>query len=438
MRAFAIATLAAFCSCVTALAEERSCPSYDSSQCVNSIKQAIEEASYLKAARRARLQCSALDHKDPAPGLATSSLITTAIGCHYLYSIEEFLGHPLRAWEAHKKGVRISHWGCSQGISDLCELLVATRKEEIRDLLAELAHHFESGDLRETSVELGDISVPAGLPEQFEAFVQRRLQESSAISPGTSSERASHRLDLTVSLSGPEMSLAAKLTNTERHREIWNKTFFTGKKRASLRHFGFDIPDEPAPRHYMKHPDYEPYHKVLVGLGVARLPNSAGSNLASTRGNLQIRSVEEFHQGRTEFGILASLHATMDSLVPKDGDETNTSSTRSSQNHDSNEEESPKKYNHSLHIYGMLSRLWMDLPKAYDGIRNGLHLGGGGVLSETYWAPTVRLGWDIYFGRRYVVSFAAVGVGKPVFNSGRQELDDKRLLGSTATLSLNL
>jgi hypothetical protein len=42
----------------------------------------------------------------------------------------------------------------------------------------------------------------------------------------------------------------------------------------------------------------------------------------------------------------------------------------------------------------------------YDRIRHGIHFGVGTIISTGYLAPSFRGGWDMYFGRRFVGTFA--------------------------------
>ena len=56
------------------------------------------------------------------------------------------------------------------------------------------------------------------------------------------------------------------------------------------------------------------------------------------------------------------------------------------------------------HLFGDLSR--------YDGVRQSVSLGIGGVLASNFLAPTARIGYDVRIGRRLVLTPVGYWIGE--------------------------
>jgi hypothetical protein len=119
---------------------------------------------------------------------------------------------------------------------------------------------------------------------------------------------------------------------------------------------------------------------------------------------VHLRSVEKFDNRRSDFGLLTSGYLSTSTFLntyPSEGTTTTTTTATYSG------AARPVPYKFALGIQALTAYNFVGDVEVYDRMRHGAHFGLGGILSTGYLAPSVRLGWDVYFGRRFVVTMSA-------------------------------
>ncbi|MCX6123500.1 MAG: hypothetical protein NTV34_01930, partial [Proteobacteria bacterium] len=151
---------------------------------------------------------------------------------------------------------------------------------------------------------------------------------------------------------------------------------------------------------------------------------------------LHIRSVEKFDNRHAEFGLLTSFWMNSSSFLkayPSEGTDTSTSTTDS---YTGTKRALPYKY--VLGLHAIAARNFVGDVESYDQIRHGLHAAIGGIISTGYLAPSIRAGWDIYFGRRWVLTLQAQYITQSNILVGNEYQKAPAGAGGDLALSVNL
>jgi hypothetical protein len=482
--------VAASGQCLASEASDDACPSAVGTRCAEAIRSAVDRASYSEARDLAENQCEAVPATTPEARLEVGALVAQASGCYWLYVLERFLGRPLPATDAKDKAKRIAVLGCDHGLDELCDVLVGMIDRQLDEVLGEVRVTLrkpEAAVLRRASLR----SVDGGreLPRAFLARAAARLKTTFAAESVTLADCDACRarqaaatanpdrdamtaalpetvLDVKLAVSGGDLSLAMTAHDTRTNRVVWERSWKTRTVDERHRLYGFDasVPESVATARRIE--EWEPDYHVMAGVGIARLPNTAGGSDDSQRAVIQVRAGERFQARRTEVGMLLSFHVTQRILqkrfgrsmagdgddagvddgdggeaVSEEPDETAVPETGSEGGDDASGDVFSRAlapYATSLGLYGYLGRHLTGAVDGYDGFRSGVTLGYGGLLATNMAAPTARLSLELYFGRRFAISPAAIWVGRSVIRpDDGGESEAKAVVGSECVFALN-
>lgn len=305
----------------------------------------------------------------------------------------------------------------------------------LNDLLSEFAYDVKSGQingLKNLSIRRVDISdtLPRTYEQYVELLVSERIRENSKIklincvacknksstmvegkllitSPLTNVQKmdeAANQLgienymDIVLVYHTTHMVLAFSIFSTQAKELVWARTYNSETLRSRYQRMAVDFNQIEKSR---TSDEYVPEYKFLLGLGASHLPNLAGSERDKSFMGLHLRSAEKFDNRRLDFGLLISLYSSTSTFLKAYPSEGNATS-ETTEKYSGSARAVPYKTLIGLHALTALN--FIGNVEMYDRVRHGLHLGIGGVISTGYLAPSAKLGWDIYFGRRFVAT----------------------------------
>ena len=205
-------------------------------------------------------------------------------------------------------------------------------------------------------------------------------------------------MDVVLVYHTTHMVLAFNVFNTQTKEMTWARTYNSETLRSRYQRMAVDRNQIEKSR---TSDVYVPDYKFLIGLGVSQLPNVAGTARDKSFLAFHIRAVEKFDNRRTDFGLYTSIFANTAKFLkayPSEGEASSVDDTA----YTGTARALPYKY--VLGLHATVARNFIGDLEMYDRIRHGVHLGLGTVISSGYMAPSVRAGWDMYFGRRFVVT----------------------------------
>lgn len=344
--------------------------------------------------------------------------------------------------------------------------------EVLDELLAEFGYDVKMGQIKGLkNVAIRKIRVSKAIPKTYERYLEmllsERIRENSRIrlincvacrtrtsslvegkllitSPATNMAK----LDSAASMLGIEnfmdavmvyhtthMVLAVSVFNVTTKETVWTRTYNSETIKSRYQKLAVDYSQVEKSR---PGDDYDPEYRFLIGFGGAAIPNVGGVKEDSSMLNLQVRATEKFNNRRNEFGMMLSILKTTSSLqkdYPTEGDgDTATSTTETETVSDSPE---PKPFETALGLYGMYSHLFVGPLESYNTTRHGFNAGLGMLVAPSYFAPAARIGWDIYFGRRWSTNFAANYIGPSSILVDGEAVDTKGGAGGDLVISLN-
>ena len=305
----------------------------------------------------------------------------------------------------------------------------------LNDLLSEFSYDVKQGQvngLKNISIRRVDISdtLPKTYEQYVELLVTERIRENSKVkllncvpcksktstmvegklmitSPLTNLQRMDEAagqlgienfMDVVLVYHTTHMVLAFNVFNTQSKELTWARTYNSETLRSNYQRMAVDYKQIEKSR---ISDEYLPDYKVLVGLGGSQLPNVAGNARDKSFLGLHLRTVEKFDNRRLDFGLSASIWTNTANLLRDYPSEGASSTSQTSYSGSSR----PLPYKYLLGVHALLARNFVGSVEIYDKIRHGAHVGIGGVMSKGYLAPSLKLGWDIYLGRRFVGTF---------------------------------
>ncbi|MEZ4743704.1 MAG: hypothetical protein R3B45_14885 [Bdellovibrionota bacterium] len=342
--------------------------------------------------------------------------------------------------------------------------------EVLDELLAEFGYDIKLGQLKGLkNLAIRKVDVSSALPRTYSKYtkllVSERIRENSTIrlinctpcttktskliegklvitSPSTNAAMLKsvanqlgieNFMDIVLVYHTTHMVLAFQIFNAETNESLWDRTYNSETIKSRYQKLAIDYSQVAKSR---PGEEYVPEYRLLVGLGGSGIPNVGGDNSDSSMLNLQFRATERFDSRRSEFGMMFTIHKSLNSLMSKyptlGGDnQESTSST---------EEDGPlrpKPFETALGIYGIYAHNFLGSVESYNEVRQGIHFGLGGIISSGYLAGSAAIGWDIFFGRRFVTSFTGLYLAPSKVLVGSETVETKGGAGGSVTVSFN-
>lgn len=341
--------------------------------------------------------------------------------------------------------------------------------EVLNDLLTEFSYDVKQGQINGLkNVAIRRVSVSDALPSTYEQYVEllvsERIRENARVrlincipcksksstlidgklmisSPMTNLQKMDEAaqqlnienfMDVILVYHTTHMVLAFNIFNTTTKEEVWSRTYNSETLRSRYQKLAVDMNQIEKSR---ATDEYTPEYKFLLGIGGSQLPNVAGEDRDKSFIGIHVRAAEKFNNRRTDFGLLTSFWLNTSSFLksyPSEGtEETSTTTTYSGSAR-------PVAYKYVLGLHALYARNFVGEIESYDRVRHGLHIGIGGIISTGYLAPSVRFGWDGYFGRRWVLSVQGHYITESTILVGSEYQKAKGGIGADLALSFNL
>ena len=337
----------------------------------------------------------------------------------------------------------------------------------LNDLLSEFAFDVKQGQvngLKNLSIRRIDISdtLPRTYEQYVELLVSEKIRENSKIkllncipcksktstmvdgklmitSPLTNLQRMDEAagqlgienfMDVVLVYHTTHMVLAFNIFSTQTKELAWARTYNSETLRSNYQRMAVDYKQVEKGR---ESDTYVPDYKILIGLGGSQLPNVAGDARDKSFLGLHMRTLEKFDNRRLDFGLSVSMWTSTADLLKAYPSEGTSSGTEAPYTGDSR----PIPYKYLLGIHALLARNFVGSVEIYDRVRHGLHLGIGGVVSKGYLAPSVKAGWDVYLGRRFVATIDAHYITKSTILVGDDFQTSRGGGGGDFSLSYN-
>lgn len=350
------------------------------------------------------------------------------------------------------------------------EIRVASSKrvrrfhEVLDELLAEFGYDIKQGQidgLRNLAVRKISVneSLPGSYANYLEILLAERVKDNSRIkiiscipckskvstvvdgkllisSPSTNLSRLdeaadqmgiSHFMDAVLMYHPTHMVLAVEVFDTKSKEQVWTRTYNSETVKSRYQKLAVDYSQVAKSR---PGEEYVPEYKFLMGFGGAGIPNIGGDSSDSAMVNVQLRATERFNSRRSEFGLLLSNYIANNSIFKKatktdeevDPDETNPT---------------PLPFKNAVAFYAIYAHNFIGAIESYNDIRYGINFGVGGLLASQYLAGSARLGWDTYFGRRFVASISVLQLGSSTVTVNEIDVKTKGGTGGEMVISYN-
>ena len=191
------------------------------------------------------------------------------------------------------------------------------------------------------------------------------------------------------------MVLAFEIFKANSDELIWSRAYNSETIRSRYQGLAIDYKQVSKSRNS---DEYVPEYRVMVGVGPVTFPNVGGTSADSSMMGIEFRSMERFSKRQSEFGLSLTLVETSTGLSGAPTDSATPSNPTA-----------PKPFKTAGMLNVLFAHNFIGSVESYDEIRQGLHVGGGAVVATGgYVAGMGRLGWDFFFGRRWVLSVAGM------------------------------
>ncbi len=307
----------------------------------------------------------------------------------------------------------LAEFGYDVKLGQLKELKnLAIRRVEVSDALPDTYRDYLKFLAAERIRDNANVPILNCIPctSRTSKMVEGKIVITSPITDANELRTAAERLgienfmDIILIYHTTHMVLAVQIFKNSTNELVWTRTYNSETIKSRYQKLAIDYSQVAKSR---VSDEYKPDYRLLIGLGGAYIPNLSGSTNDNTMLSLQFRGTERFDHRRTEFGMLLSIQATLSKLManyPTTGAAVDLPNTKAAAPTE------PAPYKYSLGLYALYAHNFLGVVESYDQIRQGITLGLGATLAMSYLAPTARIGWDMYFGRRFVVSVSGIYV----------------------------
>ena len=345
--------------------------------------------------------------------------------------------------------------------------------EVLDELLAEFSYDIKMGQIKGlANLAIRRVRVSKAIPRTYEDYVDmlitERIRENSRVkliacvpcktrtstfesgklivtSPATNLARLEaaaatlgieNFMDAVLVYHTTHMVLAVSIFSTQTKELLWTRTYNSETVKSRYQKLAIDYSQikktEPGE-------DYSPEYRLMIGVGGASMPNVGGDSTDRSMLAVQIRATEKFNNRKTEFGMLLGGVRTAGSIVKEYPSETPTDAATAPAASDpvASDKMTPKAFKQAISLYGVYGHVFLGAVESYNRVRHGVHVGVGAFASTGYIAPTARIGYDIYFGRRFITSLTPVYVAPSTILIKGKTIKTKGGLGADVLMSLN-
>ncbi len=344
--------------------------------------------------------------------------------------------------------------------------------EVLDELLAEFGYDVKMGQIKNLkNVAIRKVEVSRSIPNTYMSYielsVQERIRENSQVrlisclpcrsktsrlvegkllisSPTTNLAQlnlAAEQLgidsfmDIVLVYHTTHMVLAFQVFDAKSKETLWSRTYNSETAKSRYQKLAVDYRQVEKSR---PGEDYVPEYRMMFGIGGAIVPNVGGGSDDKSMINLQLRGSEKFNNRRTEFGLIMSLMLATKSVLKSYP--TQGIAPAGNDNEDTDNATvglKPKPYTQALVLNAIYTHNFIGRLESYNDVRHGVHGGAGVFFATGYLAPTLRAGWDVYFGRRFVMTLGSLYVLPSKILIDGDFIKTKGGTGVEAVLSLN-
>jgi hypothetical protein len=357
---------------------------------------------------------------------------------------------------------------------DAKELEVATPKtlrlfhEVLDELLVEFGYDVKMkqlGGLKNLSVRR--VVVSDSLPRSYniyvESLIEERIRENSRIrlvnclpcktktsrlvnsslqitSPLTNvaeMNRAAEELaidnfmDVTFVYHTTHMVLAFQIFDTQTKELVWARTYNSETIKSRYQRLAIDYSQVQQSR---DSDEYQPDFRYTAGMGAASVPNLSDNPDDKSMIALQFRGTEKFNNRASEFGLMLSVYSATSAFLsdyPAQGEPTTDEAAAEE------EEFELDPFTTALAINAIYGHNFIRSIESYNEVRHGIHGGLGAFLASGYFAGMGRVGWDVFFGKRFVMSTSLLYLASSSVLVKDETIETKGGVGGELVLSYN-
>ena len=152
--------------------------------------------------------------------------------------------------------------------------------------------------------------------------------------------------------------------------------------------------------------------------------------------SLLARATEKFDNRKHEFGLQLNTYLRKNAFL---GDHTTKSTEDSSTSLIAEEKTTSdlEPWTFSLAMYGLYGRHFVGSLESYNEVRHALNVGLGFLAAPAYITASVRVGWDVYFGKRFATNVALVALAPSAVLVESKAVKTKAGVGGEIAISLN-
>ena len=312
--------------------------------------------------------------------------------------------------------------------------------EVLDELLAEFGYDVKTGQIEGIkNLAIRKVTVGEALPPSYKRYAQilvsERIRENSEVrlitctpcfskvstlvdgkiiitSPSTNLNQLKlaadqlgidHFMDVVLVYHSTHMVLAFQIFKVDTNEMVWARTYNSETIRSRYQKLAIDYSQVEKSR---PGEEYSPDYRLLVGLGGGGIPNVGGSSQDSSMVDLELRASERFDNRRSEFGMSMSILLTVSSLAGNTEAAPGTGGQTAEE--DTVIPAAPQPFTSAIAIYGLYGHNFLGAVESYNDIRQGIHVGLGGLVSPGYITGLLRFGTDIYLGRRFAISLSGL------------------------------
>jgi hypothetical protein len=345
--------------------------------------------------------------------------------------------------------------------------------EVLDELLAEFGYDVRMGQLKGLkNVSIRRVDVSDALPDTYRTYVEmlvaERIRENSRVklvSCIPCRSKTSHLVDGKLMITSPttnmqtmrdaadqlgvdyfmdvvmvyhttHMVLAMEVFHVATQELVWTRTYNSETVKSRYQKLAVDYEQVEKSR---PGEEYSPEYRYLLGFGGGVIPNVNNSSEDNGMLAILIRGTEKFDNRRHEFGLQLNTYIRKNSILNDHGTAaSDSSSTGSTALAESDTTASKlKPWSFAIAMYGVYGRHFVGSLESYNKIRHGLNAGLGFLLAPAYMTPSLRFGWDIYFGKRFVTNFGLVAIGPSSVIVKSKSVKTKAGVGGDLAISVN-